>query len=129
MVGCCVVPKHGEKASMVVDLANFNKQCKAKPPSFSIQVVEDPAFLNFFLHRMTLSRGALPPSPKLRHFPGDPFLRACGVLRLVGGPGDKLLPFCPLNLQAPNAFMVSMNGVNYGFHCLRSGWQSPPALW
>ena len=39
------VPKNSEKASMIVHLVQFNKQHANRPPSFTLSVVEDLAFL------------------------------------------------------------------------------------
>ena len=39
------VPKNSEKASMIVHLVQFNKQHANRPPSFTLPVVEDLAFL------------------------------------------------------------------------------------
>ena len=94
------VPKKSEKASMMVHLVQFNKQHANRPPSFTLPVVEDLAFL-IELHYLRAGQGCLAFSEDVGRYLCDPFLRPLDDLRLEAPEGAPLLA-CHVDLK--NAF-------------------------
>ena len=94
------VLKNSEKASMIVHLVQFNKQHANRPPSFTLPVVEDLAFL-IELHYLRAGQGCLAFSEDVGRYLCDPFLRALDDLRLEAPEAPPLLA-CHVDLK--NAF-------------------------
>ena len=131
------VPKNSEKASMIVHLVQFNKQHANRPPSFTLPVVEDLAFL-IELHYLRAGQGCLAFSEEVGRYLCDPFLRALDDLRLEAPEGAPLLA-CHVDLKnafwslrLPDAFKqtfrVSIDGQTFAFNCLHFGWQYSPVI-
>ena len=131
------VPKNSEKASMIVHLVQFNKQHANRPPSFTLPVVEDLAFL-IELHYLRAGQGCLAFSEEVGRYLCDPFLRALDDLRLEAPEGAPLLA-CHVDLKNAfwssrlpeafkQAFRVSIDGQTFAFNCLPFGWQYSPVI-
>ena len=122
---------------MIVHLVQFNKQHANRPPSFTLPVVEDLAFL-IELHYLRAGQGCLAFSEDVGRYLCDPFLRALDDLRLEAPEGAPMLAFhvdlknAFWSLRLPDAFRqafrVSIDGQTFAFNCLPFGWQYSPVI-